>query len=158
MRVDVARHGIVRSVSRPYGNDLARDAAFLTSRYERVPQLVQVVRRHEPFHRLRERVRAHRAQLVNLDLWKMPCKHGRDRDKPLPFPIPFSYLGADDADESVFDLGGREFAPPYSRIEQEQQCVAHFGGTSAFAYFLQKLSLLRKRERRPVVFFVLRRL
>ena len=80
MRVDVARHGAVRSVSRPYRNDLARDAAFLTSRYECVPQLVQVVRRYEPFHRLRERVRTHRAQLVkrNRSLYSLLLRNSSD--------------------------------------------------------------------------------
>ena len=51
MSVNVARHSIVGSVTDPNGNDFARNAALLTTRNERMTQLVQVVGGAEVFKR-----------------------------------------------------------------------------------------------------------
>ena len=45
VRVYIACHGVVGSVSRPYGNDFARHAALLAPGDEGMPQFVQVVGR-----------------------------------------------------------------------------------------------------------------
>ena len=66
VRINVACLRAVRRMPRPYGNNLAGNAALLAPCNKSVSQFVQMVVRHKPFKRLRERIRANVVKLRKI--------------------------------------------------------------------------------------------
>ena len=124
MRIYIARLRTVRGVPRPYRYDLPRNTAFLAARDKRMPQLVQVMRRHKPLEGLRQRVGAHGAQRVEIERRQPPRQHGRDRNEAPPFPESLADLRAHDGEKALLDPRPGKLAPPDPRVKKRPKSQA----------------------------------